>query len=95
MGQRRDSATRRNEQQGDKRDQRRCERNRRETVAGVEGGPSWRADREGGVHRRPDPGHDLARVLWPGERQPPGEGTCDDEALRCAEHRPAKQQDGD
>ncbi len=95
IGWRCDGAKRRDEQQGDERDQRRRERDRREAVAGVQGGAGRRADGVGDVHRGSDPGHDLARVLRACERQPPTERSGDDEALRSAEQCPAQQQDGD
>jgi hypothetical protein len=64
-----------------------------QTVASVQGSAGWRADAESGVHRGPDPGHNLPRFLWSHERQPPGECPCDNEALCPAEHRPAQKQD--
>jgi hypothetical protein len=64
-------------------------------MGGVQAGADRRADREGCVRRRPHPGQNLDSILWPHERQSPGERPCDDEALRAAEYRPVQEQDCD
>ena len=91
MWQRHDRAEWSNEQQGEERDQCCRECDRREAVAGIQGSAGRRAYREGGVHRRPNPSHDLAGVLRPCQRQSQTESTRNDETLRRAEYPPAQQ----
>jgi hypothetical protein len=86
-----DGGNRSDEQQRHQRSQRRDERDRDETVAGVERGANRRADREGGEHRGPHPSDDLAGVPGIDDRQSPTDRGSDDKTFRSSEHGSPEQ----